>query len=161
MAPGHLIRRCNQISVAIFSDELGEYGLTPVQYASMLAVRDNPGIDQRRLGNIIAIDRSTIATVLKGLERRELIRRRTPDQNLRVKNLYITPKGDELLKRTVSEIARVQQRLLAPLNEEEQTVFLGLLSRIVDVNNETSRAPLRLAAEDAIPAGAGEGERLE
>jgi MarR family transcriptional regulator, lower aerobic nicotinate degradation pathway regulator len=142
-APAHLIRRCHQISVSLFAEELGEYGLTPIQYAAMLAVRDKPGIDQRGLGRTIAIDRSTIATVVKSLEARLLVRRITPPDDLRVKRLYISQDGEALLSRTVEEISRVQQRLLAPLTEAEQDLFMSLLARLVDVNNRFSRAPLR------------------
>lgn len=143
MAPAHLIRRCHQIAVALFADELGEYGLTPVQYASLLAIRDHPGIDQRGLGNVIAIDRSTITNVLKGLESRSLIRRLTPSENLRTKQLFITSGGEHLLARTITQISRVQQRILAPLSARDQDVFMRLLSRLVHVNNEFSRVPLR------------------
>lgn len=145
MAPGHLVRRCHQISLSIFADELGEHALTPVQYASLLAVRDHPGIDQRTLGHTIAVDRSTIGTVLKSLEARDLIRRTTPPENMRIKQIYVTEAGDALLSKTVAEISRVQERLLAPLSPAEQDVFMALLTRVVNVNNEFSRAPLKIA----------------
>jgi MarR family transcriptional regulator, lower aerobic nicotinate degradation pathway regulator len=142
MAPGHLIRRSNQISTAIFADELGRFGLTQVQYASLLAIRDHGGIDQQGLGNIIAIDRSTIATMLKGLDGKGLILRCTPPENLRVKQLYITEAGNDLLGLTTEHISRVQRRLLAPLSPEEQDIFMSLLTKLVHVNNKFSRVPL-------------------
>ncbi|WP_369856767.1 MarR family winged helix-turn-helix transcriptional regulator [Candidatus Thalassolituus haligoni] len=149
MAPAHLIRRSHQISVALFADELGKYGLTSVQYASLLAIRDHGGIDQRGLGNIVAIDRSTVATMLKGLENKGLVRRLTPPENLRVKQLYITDAGNKLLRKTVEQISRIQQRLLAPLSAEEQDVFMALLSKLVHVNNKFSRVPLKLKMSDS------------
>jgi hypothetical protein len=36
--PGHLIRRAQQIAVAIFIEECAAFDLTPVQYASMVAI---------------------------------------------------------------------------------------------------------------------------
>lgn len=141
-SPGHLIRRCHQISVSIFAEELGGFGLTPIQYAALLMVRDKPGIDQRGLGRMIAIDRSTIGAVIKGLEDKSLITRSVPPNNLRIKIMNITAEGEALLSQTVKEIARVQRRLLAPLGRDEQAAFLSLLSRVVDVNNTHSRAPL-------------------
>jgi len=144
MAPGHLIRRCHQISTSIFANEFSEYDLTPVQYASLLAIQGHPGIDQRSLGNIVAFDRSTIATMLKGLERRELISRITPSDNLRIRQLYVSAKGCELLANTAVHISRVQQKILAPLSIEEQDQFMALLTKIVDINNEFSRVPLKL-----------------
>src|ERR1700758_3703882 len=89
-APGHLIRRSQQIGVAIFFEEFEGYDVTPVQYAALIAIRDRPGMEQRTLVDQIAIDRSTVGAMLKTLEQRGLIVRVTPKDNLRVKRLYLT-----------------------------------------------------------------------
>ena len=59
--PGHLIRRCQQIAVALFVEETERFDLTPVQYAALVSVRENPGIDQVGLVGRIALDRSSAA----------------------------------------------------------------------------------------------------
>ena len=41
--PGHLIRRLQQIAVAIFMDESKAFDITPVQYAALLAIDLHPG----------------------------------------------------------------------------------------------------------------------
>ncbi|HEV3161923.1 MAG TPA: hypothetical protein VGZ89_18345, partial [Xanthobacteraceae bacterium] len=56
--PGHLIRRLHQISFALFLDQARAFGVTPVQYAALVAINSNPGIDQTALCNIIAFDRT-------------------------------------------------------------------------------------------------------
>ena len=66
--PGHLIRRAQQIAVAIFVDEVAAFDITPVQYACLVAVRDNPGADATRISALIAFDRSTLGLVLERLE---------------------------------------------------------------------------------------------
>ena len=45
--PGHLIRRLQQIAVAIFLQETGSSGLTPVQYAALQAVANRPVTDEQ------------------------------------------------------------------------------------------------------------------
>lgn len=145
-APGHLIRRSQQISVAIFFEEFEDYEVTTIQYAALIAIRDRPGIDQRTLADQVAIDRSTIGTVLRTLEERGLINRLAPKQNLRIRQLFITRAGDDLLQSTRERIYRVQERILAPLNVKERKVFMELLSRLVRINNELSRAPLKVVS---------------
>ena len=145
-APGHLIRRSQQISVAIFFEEFEDYEVTTIQYAALIAIRDRPGIDQRTLADQVAIDRSTIGTVLRTLEERGLINRVAPKQNLRIRQLFITRAGDDLLQSTRKLIYRVQERILAPLNVKERKVFMELLSRLVRINNELSRAPLKVVS---------------
>jgi DNA-binding MarR family transcriptional regulator len=144
LAPGHLIRRSQQIAVAIFFEEFEGYAVTPVQYAALIAIRERPGMDQRTLVNQIAIDRSTVGSMLKILESRGLIRRVTPKDNQRVKQLSITKAGDRLLESTREHIYRVQERILAPLDGEERKLFTELLSRLVHINNSLSRAPLKI-----------------
>ncbi len=143
-APGHLIRRCQQIAVAVFMDEFRARGVTPVQYAALIAIRERPGMEQHTLVKYIAIDRSTVGTLLRTMEARELIRRSTPKENQRIKQLYILPAGINLLDETREAIFRVQERILAPLNAGEREGFLHLLSKVVQLNNELSRAPLRV-----------------
>lgn len=138
------MRRAQQIAVAIFLDEFREFSVTPMQYAALATIRNHPGIDQRTLVDLIAIDRSTIGAILGGLEKRGLIRRVTPRHNLRIKQLFLAPPGEELLDRSVEKAPNITTRLLAPLSAEEGETFVSLLRRLVDGNNELSRAPLKL-----------------
>jgi DNA-binding MarR family transcriptional regulator len=148
-APGHLIRRSQQISVAIFHEEFEGYDVTPVQYAALIAIRDKPGTEQHALVNHLAIDRSTIGAMLKTLEQRDFIVRVTPKDNLRVKRLHITETGDQLLRATRENIDRVQERILSPLNAKDRKLFMQLLSGLVHINNELSRAPLKVVGSSS------------
>lgn len=143
-APGHLIRRSQQIAVAIFFDEIREYAVTPVQYASLVAIKERPGVDQRTLGHMIAMDRSTLGSTLKRLEQRRLVLRVTPKHNQRIKQLFITPAGLGLLASSRKAIDRVQERILSPLNPGERAQFTDQLARLVYINNDISRAPLKI-----------------
>lgn len=141
--PGHLIRRCQQIAVAIFLDEFKSLALKPVHYAALSTVQRRPGIDQRTLVNLIAVDRTTIGAILKSLEEKGFLRRETPRNNLRVKQLFILPKGEEILDDARALIETVQYRIMAPLEPDEQKTFMRLLGKLVDGNNEFSRVPLK------------------
>ena len=141
--PGHLIRRCQQIAVAIFLEEFRELGLKPVHYAALSNIFAHPGIDQRTLVNLIAVDRTTIGAILRGLEEKGLVRRETPRNNLRVKQVFLLQRGEELLFAAQPLIDTVQARIMAPLDASEQTQFLELLRKLVDGNNEHSRVPIR------------------
>jgi len=149
-APGHLIRRCQQIAVAIFMEETKSFGLTPVQYAALVAVRVQPGIDQTRLVRLVALDRSTIGSVVGRLEANGLIARRTGSADRRTKLLHPTRRGGALLDRIGAAVARAQTRILAPLAPAERARFMAMLARLVDINNALSRAPLHPAADDLL-----------
>src|ERR671930_2771448 len=95
--PGHLIRRAHQIAVALFMEECERFDITPVQYALLLAVRENPGVDATRLSALIAFDRSTLGSVLERLEAKDLIERRPGRADRRTKRLQLTHAGALLL----------------------------------------------------------------
>jgi len=143
--PGHLLRRAQQISVSIFYDEMGSE-LTPVQYAILSRLAAHPGIDQVSLAGLAAIDTSTGATVCARLEEKGLLERKVIPHNRRQRALTITAEGTRLLDALVPGAQRLRQRLLDPLDAAEQAQFMALLAKLVNGNNDQSRAPLALRA---------------
>jgi MarR family transcriptional regulator, lower aerobic nicotinate degradation pathway regulator len=143
--PGHLVRRLQQIAVAIFMEETAEFDVTPVQYSALLAVRNHPGIDQTSLMKIIAFDRSTIGDVVKRLENKRLIRRATSDADRRTKILSITPSGRHLLSKVKKAVDAAQDKIIAPLSREERREFMRMMHKLVQLNNDHSRVPMQLS----------------
>jgi DNA-binding MarR family transcriptional regulator len=144
--PGHLIRRAQQIAVAIFIEECAAFDLTPVQYAAMVAIGELPGIDATRLSAQIAFDRSTLGNVLERLEARGFVERYPSPDDKRIKLLKLTPQGRAVIRRAEEAVCRTQERILAPLNARDRRVLLELLAQLVEVNNDASRVPQRLTA---------------
>jgi DNA-binding MarR family transcriptional regulator len=144
LQPGHAIRRLHQISVGIFLQSVGEGGVTPVQYAALQVVSNQPGIDQRTLARNIALDTSTTGGVVDRLEARGWLERRTSPEDRRARQLFLTRAGDEALAETIPAMLRAQEQILAPLTERQRVEFMRLLQVLVTQNNEWSRAPSEL-----------------
>jgi DNA-binding MarR family transcriptional regulator len=140
--PGHQIRRLQQIAVAIFLEDLGEFGVTPVQYAVLATLRSHPETDQRTLAGKVGTDTSTLGGVVDRLEARDLISRLPSATDRRVKQLVLTKNGLQLLLDMEPALQKSQQRILAPLSAKKQAQFMSLLSELVDKNNDLSRAPI-------------------
>jgi MarR family transcriptional regulator, lower aerobic nicotinate degradation pathway regulator len=141
--PGHLIRRLQQIALALFMDQTEPFGITPVQYSAIIAISNHPGIDQTALCNIIAFDRSTIGGVVERLEKKKLIKRLNGARDRRTKSLYITPAGRRLLGQIEPGVQATQRLILGPLKPAERVAFMRMLKHLVHLNNEHSRAPFR------------------
>ncbi|MCW5666543.1 MAG: MarR family transcriptional regulator [Piscinibacter sp.] len=139
--PGHYIRRLQQIAVAIFLQETEATGITPVQYAALQTVCNQPGIDQRSLARAIGFDTSTIAAVIDRLEARALLQRAVSPQDRRVRLLTLTPAGQQALESVLPGMRRAQERMLEPLPKAERAEFMRMLKQLVTANNELSRAP--------------------
>ena len=159
--PGHLVRRLQQVHAALFAQECAAHGLTSVQFAALIAIGENPGIDATRLSGIIAFDRSTIGDVLERLELRGWIARAPRRADRRVKSLHLSPAGRAVLHAVRPAVARVQERLLLPLEGEDRSRFLALLTELVDLHHEgpetqaedgTGRPRTRAARVETAPA---------
>jgi DNA-binding MarR family transcriptional regulator len=141
--PGHLIRRLQQIAVALFVAECEALDLTSIQYASLAAIRDVPGLDVTRLSSLIALDKATLAKVIERLEAKGWILRTRSDLDKRVKLLRIAPRGRKVLEAAEPRVRRCQRRILAPLEPADRQSFMRMLERLVEVNNGYSRAPAK------------------
>ena len=137
--PGYWIRRLHQISVSIFLASAKEFGLTPVQYASLQAVSRNSGINQSDLGKLIALDRQTISNVVQRLCAKNLLERR--EKNGRTSALFITGPTRALLHVMEVRLSNVDVKVVAPLTKVERKAFMALMIKLVEGNNELSRAP--------------------
>jgi DNA-binding MarR family transcriptional regulator len=132
--------------VAIFMEECAAFDLTPVQYAAMVAIQENQGIDATRLSAQIAFDRSTLGNVLERLETRGFVERYPSPDDKRIKLLKLTPQGRAVTRRAEAAVRRTQDRILAPLAPEDRLALLNLLAQLVELNNAASRVPQRLTA---------------
>ena len=137
--PGHDIRRLHQIAVALFIQETESFGITPVQFAALQAVHNVPGTDQRTLARTIGFDTSTIAGVIDRLEARGLTLRSASAQDRRVRLLTLTEAGQQLLADVTPSMLRAQERILAPLPEQERGAFMRMLGILIASRNESDR----------------------
>lgn len=142
--PGHLIRRAQQVSNALFAEECGAFDLTSVQYAAMFAIAANDGIDATRLSTLIAFDRSTLGDVLERLETKGWIVRAAGAADKRIKRLHASAEGKALLRQVAPGVRKVQQRLLEPFAAGDRVAVLAMLGQIANI---PAAAPLGAAAK--------------
>jgi hypothetical protein len=114
-APAHLIRRAHQLSVAIFMEEAGDFAVTPVQFAILNALIDDPGEDQ----------------VIGRLEAKGWVRREPDEGDRRRKRLWVTTTGQQAAAQMKRAVGKVQRRLVGPLNEAERHQLVVLLGKLV------------------------------
>ena len=155
-APTHLVRRVQQISHAIFAEEISQPELTSAQFSLLVALHRSPGVNQITLSRLVGIDRSTIADVVRRLRDRGLVARARDTRDARRNTVRLTPHGAAIVEHLTAEIARVHERLLAPLEAEEQAQLVRLLTKIVTANDPAFAAPPTGSVRaDAVPPDGG------
>ena len=130
-APGHLVRRAHQRAVALFMEETAGFEVTPVQFAILNELMDQPGEDQVTLAARVAFDAATSGSVIGRLEARGWVRREPDTRDRRRKLLWVTPAGEAAALQMRDAAQRVQERLMAPLTDAEAAQLKALLTKLV------------------------------
>jgi len=99
----------------------------------------NPGAIQRDIAEVSRTSAASVSSLLQGLERRELIERRTDDGNERSKRVYITTSGSELIAGFAAAMAAADDTILAPLDADERATLHTLLTKVTAVLPQPTR----------------------
>ena len=134
-APGYLIRRAHQTSMAIFAEELALFEVTSLQFAILQALMDEPGADQITVAQRVALDAATAGSVILRLEERLWLRREASPTDKRRKLLWLTPEGERQAMAMKKPAKKVQQRLMSDLTEEERLLLVSLLKRVSGIES--------------------------
>ncbi len=136
-APGHLIRRAQQLAVAIFMEETAGFDATPVQFAILHALMDHPGEDQITLSARVAFDPATFGSVIGRLEAKGWVRREPDPGDKRRKLLWTTIEGQAVALKMKRAASRAQQRIVSPLTSDERAQLSALLGKLIAGHENT------------------------
>ena len=138
-SPGHLIRRAQQLAVAIFMEETAGFDATPVQFAILNALMDDPGEDQITLSGRVAFDPATFGSVIGRLEAKGWVKREADPGDKRRKLLWTTAEGEKIALQMKRAVGKAQQRSVAPLDTDERTQLAALLGKLIAGHEEAAR----------------------
>ncbi len=131
--PGHLLRRAQQRAVDLFVQAVGENGLRPPQFAVLVTVYQNPGLNQTHLVDRTGIDRSTIAEMIDRMVARGYVERKRDAADQRVNTLWATAAGIAALEACVDAAMAAQDRILAPVPPEKRAALLEALALLAEL----------------------------
>lgn len=139
---GFLVRRTQQAHLAVWAQEVGA-GLTNVQFGVLNVLHRLGRASQRELGDVLDLDRSTVAGLVARLEARELVTRVRAAQDRRRNVVELTDAGLRVLRETTPSAARVDDVLTAGLSAPERAELQRLLTLVL------TTAAAGAAAQDA------------
>jgi MarR family transcriptional regulator, temperature-dependent positive regulator of motility len=129
--PGHLLRRAQQVLTVAWAEGVSA-SVTSSQFVILNVLRSSPGIDQRTLGEVVCMDRSTVATIVARLTADGLIRQSRHPLDKRRKVLATTAKGARLAADLEPRAQQMSERLLTLYGDEaEQKQFMGEFRSLV------------------------------
>ncbi len=120
---------CAKEVVRQYRKPLEPLGLTYTQYLVMMVLWEYGRMTERQLGRLLYLESSTLAPLLKRLEKQGLIDRISPESNERKLFLDLTEKG-AAMKRQAGAVPAAMQSCI-PLETEELLTLKGLLCKAV------------------------------
>lgn len=127
---GFLVRIVQLQIFQHFFETFSGRGVTTGGYTALVAIHDNPGIQQGVLADCLLIKRSNMTKLINSLEARGLVERRVSLSDKRAVDLHVSPKGETLLGQIENDVARHDRDVTRALSSAERAQLLGYLSRI-------------------------------
>lgn len=138
-----VIYRYQQI---LINNELKPYGIGSGQYFFLINIKENQGISQQELTNLIRIDKATTAKALKKLEDIGYIYRVSDDNDRRCNKLYLTLKGLEFMPKLENILKVTSKKFIKDIDEEEYYETIDILKKVF--NNAQSEVDLLKVERD-------------
>lgn len=135
-SPLHMLHRAGQCAEVLFGSATAAYKLTPRQFAVLLTIVGDEGLNQTAIVERTGIDRSTMADMVKRLSKKGLLQRRRTRVDARAYAIKLTDEGKRLVKAVEPLANRVDDKLLKTLSAARSTAFLRSLETIIDRLNE-------------------------
>ena len=96
----HLLHRASQVAESIFDEEAKHLKLTPRQYIVLDAIAAHEGTSQTGIVDRTGIDRSTLADIVRRLQKEGLLARKRTKEDARAYAVKLTVQGEATLKKS-------------------------------------------------------------
>ena len=141
---GYLMRRGASLLREQLEDSFESAGISFVQWATLMLVRDKPEITPGDLCRDLRHDSGALTRILDHLEERGLLHRARSGADRRSVQLRLTDGGQRMVETRLPLVVDRLNDVLADFSPAEVTLLTSLLSRMI----------LRLERTDAAPVAA-------
>ena len=113
-----------------FNRSLGDAGISPPQFGTLVLIEANPGISQSAVAAALRFDRSTLVQIVDRLEGSGLVVRESSSRDRRTHALKLTAKGERLLADLKRRVQAHEAAIAGALSEAERDMLVALLARV-------------------------------
>ena len=112
--------------------QMGEFSVTPMQFAALAKLHDAGRVSQIELGRSTAMDPATVWGVVNRLAKQGYVAQSPAPSDGRLVMVELTDAGREATQRMKAVAAEVSRETLRAFTDEEARQLLALLSRLGD-----------------------------
>lgn len=111
-----------------FNSLLQNYNIAPEQRATLEIIKYESDVNQTKIANILAKDKTTISRTLAALEKKGFIEKEQLDK--RTNLIKLTAKGEQILEDSHQCVQDFRKHLYSNLNEQEANKLIELLEKV-------------------------------
>ena len=111
-----------------FNIVLQKYDIAPEQRATLEIIKYEKDVNQTKIANILAKDKTTISRTLATLEKEGFILKKQIDK--RTNLIELTNKGEKILEESALTIKTFRENLSSKLDENEINKIVELLEKV-------------------------------
>lgn len=113
-----------------FYQLLSAYNITPEQWIILTRLRDKDGKTQKQLALETFKDEANIARILRKMEDKGYLERRSNDKDKRISLVYITQEGVQLFDQLIPLVNKHQEGTVKKLSKDEISTLINLLEKL-------------------------------
>jgi DNA-binding MarR family transcriptional regulator len=129
------LRRATRAVTRLYNREIRPYGLEITQFTLLMALNLTGETSQGKLGELLALDSTTLTRMLRLLKDRGWVSAKAGDDR-RQQRLHLTSAGREKLQQSLPHWKRAQENLRTALGERTWSQLGGLLAEVTRVSVE-------------------------
>ena len=113
-----------------YESNLSQYGITPSQFYVLSAVWEKDGVKFKDLAKSLAMDGSTLTSILDRMERLDLVERRNDPEDRRSILVFLKEKAKQKIAEITYLAEKLDQEIKERFSDEEFATFERVLEKI-------------------------------
>jgi MarR family transcriptional regulator, transcriptional regulator for hemolysin len=127
---GFLMHDVSRLRRTVFDEVMRPLGVTRSQWWVLANLSRNDGMFQSELANLLDMGKVGLGGLVDRLEASGLAQRRAHKSDRRINNVFLSPKGDRLVKKMLVLNQEVSERVLEGLDQESRVSLTQMLTKV-------------------------------
>ncbi|WP_449472655.1 MarR family winged helix-turn-helix transcriptional regulator [Sphingobium chungangianum] len=128
---GHLVNWAARLFARRIDRRLRPLGISSGQIPVLLSLAEVPGISQKAIVERASVEQPAVAAMLMRMEKSGLVARAPSPDDGRASLFSLTSRGEAVMSRLYAELDGGNRAALGGLSEEEKTVLIAMLQRVI------------------------------
>lgn len=127
---GFLMHDVSRLRRTVFDDFVKPLGLTRSQWWVLAYLSRQDGMIQSDLANVLDLGKAALGGLIDRLEASEFVHRDADTKDRRVKRVFLSPKGAQIVKEMALRSHELSERMLEGLDRPARHMLADLLNRV-------------------------------